>query len=135
MEEPLPLGSAQLLGIVQQRQRADAMVAQARVVEEHTGNDERPRERPAAGLVGDEIPLEGRIAAVADVFDALTTRRAYRAALPLDQAMGILRAGRGTQFDPRVLDAFFESLDEILAIRNQFGDGAAGEAETLRAVV
>ena len=58
------------------------------------------------GLRGEEIPLEGRIAAVADVFDALTTDRVYRPAFPFDEAMAMLVDGRGTQFDPAVLDAF-----------------------------
>ena len=53
------------------------------------------------GLRGEEIPLEGRIAAVADVFDALTTDRVYRPAFPFDEAIGMLIEGRGTQFDPR----------------------------------
>jgi putative two-component system response regulator len=62
------------------------------------------------GLAGEDIPIEGRIAAVADVFDALTHDRVYRPALPVDEALGILREGRGTHFDPGVLDAFLEEL-------------------------
>ena len=69
------------------------------------------------GLAGEAIPLVGRIAGVADVFDALTSERVYRSALPLDEAMETMRAARGTHFDPRVLDVFFASLDEVLAIR------------------
>lgn len=65
------------------------------------------------GLRGEEIPLVGRIAAVADVFDALTQDRVYRAALPVGEALGILRAGRGSHFDPAVLAAFETVLDEI----------------------
>lgn len=68
------------------------------------------------GLAGEAIPLEGRIAAVADVFDALISDRPYRPALPLPDALGILRAGRGTHFDPAVLDAFEASLDEVVAL-------------------
>jgi putative two-component system response regulator len=67
------------------------------------------------GLEGDEIPIEGRITAVADVFDALTHDRVYRAALPFDEALEIVHRGRGGQFDPEVLDAFIESLDDHLA--------------------
>ncbi len=66
-----------------------------------------------AGLRGEEIPLEGRIAAVADVFDALTSDRVYRAAFDVGEALELLRAGRGSQFDPNVLDAFL-GLDEAL---------------------
>jgi diguanylate cyclase (GGDEF)-like protein len=74
------------------------------------------------GLRGEQIPLEGRIASVADVFDALTSDRPYRVAFPPDVAVAMLRQGRGTQFDPLVLDLFLESLDELLEIRR------AGEA-------
>jgi putative two-component system response regulator len=69
------------------------------------------------GLRGEEIQLEGRIAAVADVFDALTSARVYQAAHPADDARAILEAGRGTLFDPAVLDAFQAARDEIEAVR------------------
>jgi putative two-component system response regulator len=62
------------------------------------------------GLAGDEIPLEGRIAAVADVFDALTRDRVYRPRFPRSDALEILEAGRGTDFDPDALDALAASL-------------------------
>lgn len=58
------------------------------------------------GLVGNDIPLGARIFAVADVFDALTSRRPYKEPLSFDEAMAILEEGRGTHFDPQVLDAF-----------------------------
>ncbi len=70
-------------------------------------------------LQGDAIPLEGRIAAVADVFDALTQDRVYRPALPLDEALATMAAGRETQFDPGALDSLLESLDDALAIASQ----------------
>jgi putative two-component system response regulator len=57
------------------------------------------------GLAGDEIPLEGRIAAVVDVFDALISNRVYRPAFSVEDATEILRKGRGTHFDPNPLDA------------------------------
>ncbi len=65
-------------------------------------------------LAGEEIPLAGRITAVADVFDALTNDRVYRPALSTEDALAIIRQGRGTHFDPAVLDAFEASLDELL---------------------
>jgi PAS domain S-box-containing protein len=68
------------------------------------------------GLEGEEIPLEGRIAAVADVFDALTSNRVYRPALPYAEAVALMRAERGSHFDPRILDAFLEADREIRAI-------------------
>ncbi len=58
------------------------------------------------GLAGLDIPLEGRITAVADVFDALCSKRPYKPAFPLDKCFGILDENRGTHFDPTVLDAF-----------------------------
>jgi putative two-component system response regulator len=66
------------------------------------------------GLAGNDIPLEGRITAVADVFDALSTKRPYKPAYPLDKCFSIMLEGRGTHFDPRVVDAFFERRDRII---------------------
>jgi putative two-component system response regulator len=74
------------------------------------------------GLVGDEIPLEGRITALADVFDALGSTRPYKPAYSPERSMAIMAKNRGTQFDPHVFDAFERAWDEILAIREQFTD-------------
>ena len=71
------------------------------------------------GLSGEEIPLEGRIAAVADVFDALTTNRVYRKAFTLPEAITILKDGRGSHFDARLLDLFIAHLDEILEVAEE----------------
>jgi HD-GYP domain-containing protein (c-di-GMP phosphodiesterase class II) len=62
------------------------------------------------GLRGDEIPLEARIVAVADVWDALTSDRPYRAAMPLPQAIAVIRAEAGSRLDPRCVDALFTEL-------------------------
>lgn len=70
------------------------------------------------GLSGGSIPLEGRICAVADVFDALTSKRPYKDAFPLDKALDIMRAGRGIHFDPRILDVFLDNLDQVLIIKD-----------------
>ena len=67
-----------------------------------------------SGLAGEEIPIEGRITAVADVFDALTHDRLYRSALPVDDALQIMCRGRGRQFDADVFDTF-------VATRHEFG--------------
>jgi hypothetical protein len=64
------------------------------------------------GLAGDAIPLGARIIAVVDAFDAMTTDRPYRAALPVEEAMAVLRQERGKQFDPKVVDAFLDCLAE-----------------------
>jgi PAS domain S-box-containing protein len=68
-------------------------------------------------LSGEEIPIEGRIVAVADVFDALLSDRCYRPGIPLEKALAIIRAGRGSQFDPRVVDALLDHLEEVLSLR------------------
>jgi hypothetical protein len=64
------------------------------------------------GLAGEEIPLGARIIAVVDAFDAMTTTRPYREALPQDEAAAILRREKGRQFDPKVVDAFLDGLAE-----------------------
>ncbi len=71
-------------------------------------------------LAGEDIPLVGRIACVADVFDALTTDRVYRPALPVDEAVATLRAERGRHFDAAIVDTFLEDMDEVLAILARF---------------
>jgi HD domain len=81
------------------------------------------------GLRGDAIPIAGRIVAVADVFDALTSDRVYRSAMPVLDAVGILTGGCGTQFDPDVVGAFERGLDEVLAIRGR----TVSDAELLAA--
>jgi putative two-component system response regulator len=78
-----------------------------------------------AGLAGDAIPIEGRIAAVADVFDALTSDRVYRPAFQVEEAREMMEKERGTQFDPDLLDLFFGSIDDVLAIRRSAGAGNA----------
>ena len=78
------------------------------------------RIRIPRGLKGSEIPLWGRISAIADVFDALTTERPYKKAFPIDQSLEILKQRRGTHFDPDVFDAFFSIEEEILSIRRKY---------------
>ncbi|MGE0376253.1 MAG: HD domain-containing phosphohydrolase [Planctomycetaceae bacterium] len=74
------------------------------------------------GLAGEDIPLEGRITAVADVFDALSSKRVYKPALPLTKCFQILAEGRGSQFDPQVLDAFFSRRADILQVQIDLAD-------------
>jgi putative two-component system response regulator len=73
-------------------------------------------------LAGEDIPIEGRITAVADVFDALSTKRPYKPAFPIDRCFEMLQEGRGTQFDPAVLDATLAARAEILAVQVRFAD-------------
>lgn len=74
------------------------------------------------GLAGDAIPFEARIAAVADVFDALTSDRVYRRAFALGEVLDMMRQGRGTQFDPELLDLFLDALDDALDIMERYTD-------------
>ncbi|MFC1861700.1 HD domain-containing phosphohydrolase [Chloroflexota bacterium] len=70
------------------------------------------------GIKGSDIPLAGRIIALADVFDALTTERPYKESFPLEKALAIIKEGQGTHFDPQVADTFFSIEDEIMAELN-----------------
>ncbi|MFK7817667.1 MAG: HD-GYP domain-containing protein [Planctomycetaceae bacterium] len=74
------------------------------------------------GLSGDDIPLEGRITAVADVFDALASRRPYKPAYPVSKCFDILEENRGTQFDPMVLDAFFARREDVIEVQLEHAD-------------
>jgi len=80
------------------------------------------------GLRGETIPLWGRISSVADVFDAVTSERPYKRAFSNDEAYEILREGRGTHFDPRLIDIFFDRLDEILTFQQEYRDDLARPA-------
>lgn len=81
-----------------------------------------------AGLHGSDIPLSGRIVAVADYFDALTMDRCYRPALPMEKALNILRTNAGIHFDPTVVQAFFEAKHKILDIRARINSGEKASA-------
>ena len=72
------------------------------------------------GLKGNNIPLVGRICAIADVFDALTTKRPYKEAFLLENSFTIIKEERGKHFDLEVVDAFFAVQDEILEIRDKY---------------
>jgi PAS domain S-box-containing protein len=69
------------------------------------------------GIEAEEIPIEGRITAVADVFDALLSDRCYRAALSVDDAVEVIGEGRGTHFDPQVVDALLDNLEAAISLR------------------
>ena len=74
------------------------------------------------GLKGEEIPLAGRICAVVDVFDALTTARPYKQAWPLEKALDLIRKERGAHFDLKVADAFLDNIGEIMKLKDQHQD-------------
>lgn len=75
------------------------------------------------GLKEEEIPLSARIMAVADVFDALTSKRVYKPAFAMDTALEMIREGMGTQFDPKCVDVFLEAVPEIEAVLKKYGSG------------
>jgi putative two-component system response regulator len=79
------------------------------------------------GLAGEAIPIEARITAVADVFDALTTARPYKPAYPVGRSMAMLEEGRGTQFDPAVLDALQRRATDITRAAGEQADPAPAE--------
>ena len=74
------------------------------------------------GLKGEGIPLSGRIVALADVFDALTSKRCYKPAFSLEESMKIIKEGTGRHFDPNVVQAFNSNLEKILAVKAQFSN-------------
>lgn len=74
------------------------------------------------GLAGEAIPLPGRIVAIADVFDALTSVRPYKAAWPVEQALEYLTSQAGKHFDPALVQVFVSALDQMLVIRNKWQD-------------
>ncbi|MBF0201486.1 MAG: response regulator [Desulfamplus sp.] len=75
-----------------------------------------------SGLQGEDIHMFARITAVADVFDALTSKRPYKKAWPSKKAVEHITLNKGTHFDPQIVDAFIKILPEILAIQKQFDD-------------
>ena len=74
------------------------------------------------GLQGEAIPIEGRIAAIADAFDALTTQRVYKPAFELGHAIELMLKHRSEHFDPELLDVFVASADEVARIHAQYAD-------------
>jgi putative two-component system response regulator len=74
------------------------------------------------GLAGDAIPASARLMALADVFDALTCRRVYKAPIPLEKATQIIHEGSGTHFDPEVVNAFMACRQRFAEIAERFAD-------------
>ena len=74
------------------------------------------------GLKGEEIPLSARVMAVADVFDALVSRRSYKEGFPFEKAIQIIREGSGSHFDPQIAEAFLRAQDEARRVAESFKD-------------
>ena len=77
------------------------------------------------GLADGDIPTAGRIAGIADVFDAMTSKRVYRPALPVTDAIEHMQSERARHFDPQLLDLFIRSIDDIETIRAAYPDTPA----------
>jgi putative two-component system response regulator len=77
------------------------------------------------GLIGDAIPISARLMALADVFDALISRRSYKEPVALEETRRIIAAERGRQFDPDITEAFLDIFDEFVAIARRHGDSDA----------
>jgi len=74
------------------------------------------------GLQGEDIPLEGRIVAIADVFDALTSERPYKKAWSVEAAVKLIDESSGSHFDPELVPIFHQVMPEILAIKEQYAE-------------
>ena len=74
------------------------------------------------GLKGEDIPIEGRITAVADIYDALSSNRPYKDPFPREKCFQIIREKRGNHLDPQIVDAFFRRESEIIDIQIRFAD-------------
>lgn len=72
------------------------------------------------GLVGDSIPLDGRILAISDAYDAMTSDRPYRSGMPQETAEEILRSGAGSQWDAELIEHFFNAMPKMIAIRESY---------------
>ena len=79
------------------------------------------------GVAGEDIPMSGRIVAVADVYDALSAERCYKDPMPREKVLSIMREGAGTHFDAEVIDAFFSIEDEFIEIAKKYAEIKAGD--------
>ncbi len=102
------------------QQDSDVFNAAAVIAKEH--HEKWDGSGYPAGLKGEAIHIYGRITALADVVDALSSDRCYKKAWPMEQVLELVKAERGKHFDPQVVDAFLENLDEFLEIRACFSD-------------
>jgi putative two-component system response regulator len=74
------------------------------------------------GLKGEEIPIEARIVTVADIYDAISSRRTYKEPFPEEKCQQVIRSFSGTLLDPAIVDAFFQNIDKILKIKEEWKD-------------
>lgn len=86
------------------------------------------------GESGDDIPISARLMAVADVYDALISRRVYKEGMPHEKAVAIIVEGKASHFDPDVVDAFVEIQDEFRAIAARYADSDQDMAEKAKQI-
>ena len=86
------------------------------------------------GISGDNIPLCARIMSVADVFDAVSEKRCYREAMPLDKCFEIIENGSGKDFDPLIAKLFVDIRDKVEKVHEEFAHEAEIEAQTVQIV-
>ena len=84
-----------------------------------------------AGLVGQQIPFSARLVALADVYEALSSNRVYRAAMPHEKCVAIIRSEAGKQFDPDLVEAFLKIQDSFREIARRFGNDPGDDFELL----
>ena len=83
------------------------------------------------GMSGEQIPIEGRITAVADVFDALTSKRPYKDNFSVEHSLEMMEKMRGTHFDPTVLEAFFSGMNDVIRVYYELADSPPTATESL----
>jgi len=105
--------------------RSKHEVLQAAAVVAHQHHERWDGTGYPRGLAGSDIHIFGRIVAIADVFDALSFDRVYRKALTQSKVLEIMRSGRGTQFDPHLLDLFMGNINEFVVLKTAYYDGQA----------
>lgn len=84
------------------------------------------------GLKAEEIPLHARIMAIADVFDAISQKRCYRDAMPIDKCFEIIKQGKGTDFDPFLVDIFLKSREEVIQLMHEEEETEESVRDTVR---
>lgn len=117
MERHVSLGADTLLAVRRRLGHDDLMDMSVQVALEH--HERWDGAGYPLGMRGEHIPLAARIVAVADTYDALTSRRTYREAVSHERAAIEIARGRGTRFDPRICDAFLAAADEFNRIRTR----------------
>ena len=100
----------------------DSDILQAAAVIAHEHHEKWNGKGYPRGLKGEEIDFFSRITALADVFDAITSKRVYKDPWPLEDALELIKKESGEHFDPAVVDAFFQALPEIKIIMEKYGD-------------